>query len=122
MIAFFRKRPGLSREHTNDDTELFDEFQALPLGEREMVAAQLSQLRDWFDEEFGGAMGFLVQPPSEQESYIQKLNRLIQYSRPKKSSELCRFYYSAAFLSLYLELLRSRKNGTGETGPLSKID
>src|SRR5215212_5008007 len=123
MITLFRKRQGdASRGPQSECTELIEEFETLDTHEREMAAAQLSQFWEWFEEEFGGAMGFLVRPRADQDGYIQKVELISEKSRSKKNTDLSRFYYSAAFLSLYLKLLQSGKTGTGEMELLSRID
>jgi hypothetical protein len=111
MFRIFKRRDAHSAT-TTPERLLIAEFEALEPVRRDAAALELHRLWSWFTEEFGGTASFLDQPLSEQDAYIDKLSNAAARSQSLKNSDLGRFYYSSAMLSLFMVSLRS-----GESTP-----
>jgi hypothetical protein len=86
---------------------LLADFDALPMLKQDGAARQLSQLWDWFRDEFGGPAEFMAKPSKEQEAYIDKLGAAVERSTRLKDTDLGRYYFSSALLREYLAALRA---------------
>jgi hypothetical protein len=101
MWSFFRRAPIPHPAQT-----LLSELDALDQERQESTARQLAMLWSAFTQDFGISR-FKVAPPSEQQAYLHRLDRIIERGREVKESELGRYYYSTALLRHFLEAHRT---------------
>ena len=85
----------------------FGELDSLDQEKREGTARQLASLWSAFAQEFGVSR-FLEASPSEQQSYLDRLDRIVKRGNELKDTELAKYYYSTGILRHFLEALRSR--------------
>ena len=102
MWSFFKRTmaPHPSRA-------FLSELDALDEGKREGTARQLATLWSAFSQEFGVSR-FMEASSSEQQSYLERLDRIVKRGEELKGTELARYYYSTAVLRHFLEALRTR--------------
>ena len=101
MWSFFRRAPIPHPAQT-----LLSELDALDQERRESTARQLALLWSAFTQDFGISR-FEAAPRSEQQAYLDRLDRIIERGREIKESELGRYYYSTALLRHFLEAHRT---------------
>jgi hypothetical protein len=116
MIGFFRRRKDEPKpEPASQERVLMDQFHALDPDQRDRVAVQLAELWEWLITEFGGPAGFLDKPQAEQDAYIERLRIVTQRTEEHKETDLGRYYYSSALLSLYASALRAERRDPDQT-------
>ncbi|HEX2136938.1 MAG TPA: hypothetical protein VHG30_13715 [Microvirga sp.] len=91
---------------------LLTELDGLDEARRNATARQLALLWSAFAQEFGVSR-FIEASASEQQSYLDRLDRIVERGKELKDTELARYYYSTALLRHFLEALRTRDAGPG---------
>jgi hypothetical protein len=91
---------------------LLMEFDALDGQKQDDAARQLTILWSSFVEEFGGPRPYMDRPASEQQAYLDRLDRITEKTDRLKRTELGRYYFSVAILRHFLEALQSNDTST----------